>query len=461
MTTIDTHAAAPVCVIGYGALGQEIVAQLIAAGRTVRIIQRSRPESMPPGAGFVAADIMDAAQLTAATAGAEALVCAIGLPYVSKLWEQGWPLAMQNLLVACEAHGVRLVFADNLYLYGPQDGPLTEDLPPVDYGRKPKSRAAATRLWQAAHAAGRVQAVAVRSPDFYGPGVVQSVLGSESIVALARGKTATLLGNADLPHDVAHVADYARAVITLLDAPDDAYGQAWHVPTAPTLTLRQHLQMVADALGVPLKLTVIPSWAARPLGLFVPFIREAAEMQFLFDRPYVVDASKFAGRFWSNVVPLETGLTATALSFRPTATGVVPLLGTAPTKSFARRRGAPTAANTSSASFDPGELVGQQVEDDADAPAGVDLAMRHQPHREDQRFELGQHATNHRLTVADNAVLDSDAQPVLHQPPHHQIILRENRKVVFGEVQAECVEALDEYPGPVDVDKLGVPQVVG
>ena len=42
-----------------------------------------------------------------------------------------------------------------------------------------------------------------------------------------------LLGNPDLPHDAAHLHDYARAVITLLDAPEDAYGQAWHVPTAP------------------------------------------------------------------------------------------------------------------------------------------------------------------------------------------------------------------------------------
>ncbi len=327
MTTLNTVSTKIIPVVGYGALGREIVTQLLAAGREVLVVQRSRPRDLPLGAGFVSADIMDPAAITAATAGAEAIVCALGLPYFADLWEKGWPLAMTNLLAAAEANGARLVFADNLYLYGPQNQPLTEDLPPVDYGRKPKARAEVTRLWQAAHRAGRVQTVAVRSPDFYGPGVVQSALGVASLQALAEGKTARLLGNADLPHDVAHVHDYARAVITLLDAPEDAYGQAWHVPTAPTRTLRQHLQIAADALGVPLKLSMLPNWVAQPLGLFIPFVREGIEMQFLFDRPYIVDASKFRARFWSDVVPFETGLAATALSFRAAATlpaGAVP-----------------------------------------------------------------------------------------------------------------------------------------
>lgn len=318
MTGFDTKPSDLIIpVVGYGALGRQIVTQLQDAGRQVCVIQRSKPKDLPPGAGFVAADIMDPAAITAATKGAKEIICALGLPYFADLWETGWPLAMTNLLAACEAHGARLVFADNLYLYGPQNRPLTEDLPAVDYGRKPKARAAVTRLWQAAHEAGRVKVAAVRAPDFYGPGVVQSVLGTASLQALAEGKTARLFGNADLPHDVAHVSDYARAVITLLDAPDDAYGQAWHVPCAPTLTLRQHLQIAADALGVPLKLSVLPGWLARPLGLFIPFVREAIEMQFLFDRPYIVDASKFRARFWSDVMPFEIGLPATARSFVP------------------------------------------------------------------------------------------------------------------------------------------------
>lgn len=306
-------------VVGYGALGREIVRQLLAAGRPVTVIQRSKPKHLPQAAHFISADIMEREAITDALFEASAVISALGLPYQAVLWEKGWPLAMRNLLDACEAAGARLVFADNLYLYGPTNGPITEDLPAVDYGIKPKARAEVTRLWQAAHAAGRVKVAAVRSPDFYGPGVDQSVLGSASLMPLANGKGAALIGNADLPHDVAHVSDYARATITLRDADDDAYGQAWHVPCAPTLTLRQHLQIAADAVGVKLQLTVLPRWLAPIVGLFVPVVREGVEMQFLFDRPYVVKADKFRKRFWSDVTPFETGLAEAAKSFRAVA----------------------------------------------------------------------------------------------------------------------------------------------
>lgn len=317
MTT--TNPITPVHVVGYGALGREIVRQLTAAGRPVIVVQRRRPKDLPQGADFVAGDTLDKASIVAALQGATSVICALGLPYQAKLWEQGWPQAMANILGACEAAGARMVFADNLYLYGPVNGPLHENLPAVDYGVKPKARAEVTRLWQEAHAAGRVKVATVRSPDFYGPGVEQSVLGSASLMPLAQGKRAGLIGNADLPHDVAHVSDYARAVITLMDAPDDAYGQAWHVPCAPTLTLRQHLKIAADAAGVPLKVTVLPKWLAPVIGMFVPFVQEGVEMQFLFDRPYIVKADKFRKRFWSDVVPFETGLRDAMNSYRVAA----------------------------------------------------------------------------------------------------------------------------------------------
>jgi hypothetical protein len=87
----------------------------------------------------------------------------------------------------------------------------------------------------------------------------------------------------------------------------------------PTLTLRQHLQIAANVLSVPLKLSVVPGWVARPLGLFIPIVREGIEMQFLFDRPYIVNSAKFRARFWSDVVPFKIGLSAATLSFRPPA----------------------------------------------------------------------------------------------------------------------------------------------
>ena len=43
------------------------------------------------------------------------------------------------------------------------------------------------------------------------------------------------------------------------EADDDAMGQAWHVPNAPELTMREVLQMFAKAVGKKLKISVMPS----------------------------------------------------------------------------------------------------------------------------------------------------------------------------------------------------------
>jgi hypothetical protein len=60
----------------------------------------------------------------------------------------------------------------------------------------------------------------------------------------------------------------------------------------------------------------LPLWALPALGLAVPMLGEMAEMRFNWDRPYRVDASKFARRFWGDATPFEVGAPAAALSFR-------------------------------------------------------------------------------------------------------------------------------------------------
>jgi nucleoside-diphosphate-sugar epimerase len=235
------------------------------------------------------------------------------------LWRKLWPKIVDNVVETAAETGARVVFVDNLYMYGPQSEPLKETMALTSVGLKPSARAAATRVWQAASASGRVRFAAVRGPDFYGPGVTLSTLGDTGLAALARGKPAMWIGDADIPHDIAYVPDYARAVVSLLDAPDDCFGQAWHVPCAPTRRPRELLALGAKTLGAPLKVRNTPFWALRALGLVNPMIGEFVEMKFQWDRPYLVDASKFAARFWSDPTPFEEGVARAALSFRERA----------------------------------------------------------------------------------------------------------------------------------------------
>ena len=304
-----------VLVIGYGPVGAATVDMLSARGQNLRVAQRKRPADLPPQTEFVACDIADRASLRAAAEGAAQIVLAIGLAYSGPVWRDAWPKIMANVVETAAESGARVVFIDNLYMYGPQDMPLTETMPLSDHPLKPAARSAATRLWQAAAEAGRIRFAALRGPDFYGPGVGRSVLGDTSFGALARGKTAMWINDVDMPHDIAYVPDYARAAISLLDAPDDAFNQAWHVPCAPIRKPRELLALGAAALGVPLRVRGLPFWAMRALSVFTPELAEFAEMRFQWDRPYRVDASKFKARFWSDPTPFEVGVPLAARSF--------------------------------------------------------------------------------------------------------------------------------------------------
>lgn len=271
---------------------------------------------MPPGCAFQAADVTDRRALVSACADVSAIVCCIGVPYVSAIYERVRPVAMENLLEACAVSGARFIFADSLYMYGPQTQPLTEDLPLTRFGVKPRVRAEVTRLWRNAHDGARVQAVAVRASDFYGPDVGTSVISRFGVARLLRGEPAIAPYPPDNPHDFTYVPDFARALVTLIDAPDDAYGQAWHVPNAPTRTLRELLVLAAELIGVAPRVSVIPAPLATLIGMFRQDVRELREMRFQWDRPHLVDASKFRARFWSETTSFEAGLTATIGYYR-------------------------------------------------------------------------------------------------------------------------------------------------
>jgi hypothetical protein len=123
----------------------------------------------------------------------------------------------------------------------------------------------------------------------------------------------------DAPHAFAYVPDIARGVVTLLDAPDDAYGQSWHIPCAPLSTPRQILELGAKAIGQKLRLYGLPLWLLPVAGLVSPFLREVVEMRFTFDRRYEVDSRKFADRFWGDATPFALGAATTARSFEDRA----------------------------------------------------------------------------------------------------------------------------------------------
>ena len=305
-----------ITIFGYGPVGRATAARLSSQDCEISVAQRNPPADLPKGVTFRPVDALDRDSVIKAVHGSGQFVVTIGFPYSGLTWRDVWPKVMSNFIAACKATDARMVFVDNLYMYGPQSTPLTETMPLSDYGLKPAARSRATQIWMAAADAGEARVAALRAPDFYGPGVGLSFLGDTSIGKLAQGKPAVFIGSPDVLHDYAYVPDIARAVATLLAAPDANFGQAWHMPCAPTRTTRDILRIAADTLKVKPRISAMPAWMLGPSAMFSPFLRELQEMRFQWDRPYQVDASRFKAAFWSDVTPFEIGVPDTALAFR-------------------------------------------------------------------------------------------------------------------------------------------------
>ena len=210
-------------------------------------------------------------------------------------WTTDFPPMQAALLAAAEAHNAKLVMADNLYMYGPVEGLMREDTPPQPVGKKGRLRAQLAEELLAAQRAGRARVTIGRSSDYFGPGGVNSTLGEFLFDAAVRGKTTRWLGSLDVPHAVSYLEDMAVGLATLGER-DDADGQIWHLPVNATLTGREFLTAVWQAVGQPARIGRVGRLTIRIGGLFSPRTRELNETLYQWERPFLVDDNKWQTR---------------------------------------------------------------------------------------------------------------------------------------------------------------------
>jgi nucleoside-diphosphate-sugar epimerase len=201
------------------------------------------------------------------------------------------------------------IFFDNVYLYGRVAGPMTEATPVRPTSRKGESRAAIIEFLHNEMAAGRVKAAIARAADFYGPHADKTSVASILVFQrLAAGKSAQVFVDPDRKHSYTYTLDCAKALGLIADT-DEAFGRAWHLPTAhPAPTGREFVELAAEALGVAPRVSVLPAWMMRTLGLVVPMMRELAEMLYQNDSDYLFDSSKFEQRFAFTPTPYAEGI---------------------------------------------------------------------------------------------------------------------------------------------------------
>jgi len=294
-----------------GQIGHELAVQLQRDySQDIRLVSR-KPEKIHPTDQIFSADLLDAKQTLNAVEGSAVVYLTAGLPMDTRLWVAQWPVLMRNVIDACAAHRVPLVYFDNTYMYPQTHQPQTEETLFQPYGEKGKVRGEITRALLTAMEQGRVTALICRAPEFYGPGKTQSITNTTVINNLLAGKKAKVFLRDDTLRSLIYTPDASRAMALLGNTPD-AFNQSWHLPCDDhRLTYRQFIELAAGIFKTDPHYTVLKKWQLKLAGLFNPTVRDAAELLPRYEVDNIFVSDKFKKQFPDfAITTLQQGLTS-------------------------------------------------------------------------------------------------------------------------------------------------------
>lgn len=288
-----------------GPVSNGLAHELLNAGQQVRLVSR-RPVSIG-NAQWVKADLLNYGELSKAAEGAEIIYLCAGLKYDAKVWQAQWPAIMQHAIDVAKENEARLIFFDNVYMYGLVEGKMVETTPYNPISKKGEVRAKIAEKLMGELKAGNLKGSIARAADFYGASSLNSVFDGMLLTKYAKGEKAMWLGGLDRKHNYTYVPDAAKGMLLLGQNPDSD-NQIWHLPTGPALTGRAFIELAAKINNVDPKVTSINGFMLRMAGLFDPTIRGAIEMFYQFKYDYLFDSSKFEQAFGVQPTSYEEGI---------------------------------------------------------------------------------------------------------------------------------------------------------
>lgn len=290
-----------------GSIAQPLTYELLRANQQVRLVSRSG-KSMP-GAETFTADLTSAEQTAAAVKGSDIVYLLAGLKYDSRVWAEQWPKIMQNTVEACKKANAKLIFFDNVYMYGRVSGKMTEQTPYNPCSRKGEIRAKIARDLESEMQSGSLKASIARAADLYGPFITTNSVPFIFVFAkLLKSKKPQWLIHGGISHSFTYTLDCARALHSM-SGNAETWGKVWHLPTFnPALTGEQFIRIAAGIFGKENDYSLLHKWMVQMVGPFNRTIKETIEMMYQYEEDYYFDSSAFEKQFNIHPVSYETGI---------------------------------------------------------------------------------------------------------------------------------------------------------
>lgn len=287
-------------VVGTGPLGLAVMRELLIRGKEVIMVNQKSFIDLPKDVILIHANVSNFEEAANAFKGAT-VVYHCAKPDYTK-WPEQFPNLNKGIIYGTSQAGAKLIYADNLFMYGSSKQPYNESSLNLASDRKGLVRAQMAEEVLEAHYSGTIRAAIGRGPDFYGPNVLHSILGERVFKSALQGKVAKVIGCIDVPHTHIYINDFARGLVTLAEN-EESLGEIWHIPSDTTVTTKELIQLVYKEIQKTFNVQCAPKPIFRLMALFNPYIREMKEIYYVYNQPYIVDHSKFERTFGLEVTP--------------------------------------------------------------------------------------------------------------------------------------------------------------
>ena len=290
-------------ILGTGQLGLAIMQLLLEKNPNENILLVNRTGklniSIPQNVQVTAADVTSKTDMVTIARKSDLIFSCTDMPYDQ--WAHFYPATANALAYALSETNAKLVFADNLYSYGNVMGAaMNEQMPHSATTKKGKIRAGVINTLLYSGEPYNCRVAFVKAADFIGPRIHKGIFGTDFLDRIYNEKRVMLFGNIDLPHTFTYINDFAAAMINVGTA-NDSFGQLWHVPNAPALSLDKWVHLFEVIADKKIKKLVTPKFIIRIAGLFNSFIKELYEMAYQFEYPYLVNHDKYVSRFGNHI----------------------------------------------------------------------------------------------------------------------------------------------------------------
>jgi nucleoside-diphosphate-sugar epimerase len=305
MNTNELHV-----IFGTGPLGKGVARELVKRGVRVRMVNRSgKVIDVPREVEIVKGDAYNSQITRELTLGAAAVYQCAQPAYHE--WAEKFPPLQAAIMEGAIANGAKFIVGDNLYSYGdPKGEPITENSLIAPNTKKGRVRAQMAETVMEAHHSGKVRVAIGRASNFFGP--EYDLLTDMFFAPALAGKSVSVLGNPDVPHTFTYIPDFGKG-LAILGTDNRSLGQVWIVPSQPAITQRKLTEMVYREAGfteIP-KIKGLSRMMVRIGGIFNSSARETVEMMYEWEKPYIVESTKFEQTFGIKPTPLEEAVHVT------------------------------------------------------------------------------------------------------------------------------------------------------